>query len=469
MIIPDTSRRAKPAVLQALYDHEAGLISETELNSKLNRLKTLDNRSQIEDLLLQNKFKHNYALTLNGGNEINRYYISGNFLGNRGYDVGGKTESINLNIKDQLRIAKWLSADFGVSTSFDNSTYAPLGATSYFGMKMPYEMLKDENGNLTSWSHYKSETELERLRNIGLYDETYNPLSDMEHISSTKKSTYLRLQGGFSVKFMEGLKLDLSYQTERENAYSKTVYDKESNDAKKEINDAAQLIDNEIIKNIPDGGQIFDTRGSSISYTMRTQINFDRVFNKKHYVTALAGAERRSVANTSTATHHFGYNDGNLEYISINAKELASLKATQSINDSYSYNESAYNYYIETEDRYISFYSNVGYTYDSKYTLTASARIDDSNLFGSDPKYRYLPMWSLGGSWNINKESFMSSVNWVNVLALRATYGINGNVVRKVGPFLQAEAIYNPDAQETGTRILFPPNKSLRWEKNSRD
>ncbi|MDD4200992.1 MAG: hypothetical protein PHS19_06380, partial [Eubacteriales bacterium] len=108
-----------------------------------------------------------------------------------------------------------------------------------------------------------------------------------------------------------------------------------------------------------------------------------------------------------------------------------------------------------------------GYTYDNKYTATASARIDDSNLFGSDPKYRYLPMWSLGGSWNISKEEFMASAGCLDALTIRATYGINGNVVRKVGPFLQAEAIYNPEAEETGTRILFPPNRSLRWEKTA--
>lgn len=460
-------RATKPKALQALYDHEEGLISDIQLNETLNSLKKLDHREQIEDLLLQNKFKQQYNLSLSGGNDKNKYYASINYIGNRGYDKGGNTKNVNINIKDQIQITKWLSADLGISSSLDHNTNAPLNALSYFTMNMPYEVLKDEKGELTSWSKFKSEKEMERLRGLGLYDETYNPLTDRKYVSGSGKSNYIRLQGALNVKFMEGLNLNLMYQTEMGASKSKTVYGKESYYAKKTINDAAQIKNGEIIKNVPDGGQVFENRGDHKSYTLRAQLNFNRLFAQKHQVTAIAGAERRAVSASSTTSHKFGYNEANLQYISVNAKDLANIKGTQSIYDTYSYNEAANNVFTDAEDRYISFYANAGYTYNNKYSITGSVRVDDSNLFGSDPKYRYLPMWSAGVNWNIKKESFLEKAAWLDKLNIRLTYGINGNVVRKVGPFLQAQNLYNPDALDVSTRILYPPNKSLRWEKTA--
>lgn len=458
-------RATKPKALQALYDHESGLLSDQALANTLDRLRRLDNREQIESLLLQPKFKQQYNLSLAGGTEVNRYYASVNYISGRGYDKGGSSRAVNLNLKDQIKITKWLDADLGVAVSLNNNTFAPLNATSYFTMNMPYEMLKDEAGNLTSWSKFKSEKELERLRQLGLYDETYNPLTDRDHILGSGSGNYIRMQGGLNVRFMEGLKLNIMYQTERGASYSKTIYDKDSYFAKKTINDAAQLKNGEIIKNVPDGGQIYENRGDSKAYTFRGQLNFDRNFAGKHQVNVIAGAEMRAVALSSTRTHRFGYNDATMQYISVNGKDLANIKGTQSIYDDFSYNETQENAYQYNEDRYISFYANAGYTFLNKYNFTASVRVDDSNLFGSDPKFRYLPMWSAGVNWNLKKENFLLKTSWINKLNLRVTYGINGNVVRKIGPFLQAMSLYNAASESVATRIIYPPNKSLRWEK----
>ncbi len=56
--------------------------------------------------------------------------------------------------------------------------------------------------------------------------------------------------------------------------------------------------------------------------------------------------------------------------------------------------------------RYLSLYANAAYTFNYKYTLNASLRIDQSNLFGSDPNNQYKPIWAIGGAWKISQESF---------------------------------------------------------------
>ena len=54
-------------------------------------------------------------------------------------------------------------------------------------------------------------------------------------------------------------------------------------------------------------------------------------------------------------------------------------------------------------------------------------RFDVIEIFSvSNPKYRYLPLWSVSGRWIFSNESFLSDNEIVNNLALRASYGLRG-------------------------------------------
>src|SRR5690606_39021296 len=76
-------------------------------------------------------------------------------------------------------------------------------------------------------------------------------------------------------------------------------------------------------------------------------------------------------------------------------------------------------------DRFLSQYINAAYTYDGKYTLSASARRDASNLFGVNANQRGVPLWSTGMAWTISEESFYR-LDWMPYLKLRSTYGYAG-------------------------------------------
>lgn len=79
----------------------------------------------------------------------------------------------------------------------------------------------------------------------------------------------------------------------------------------------------------------------------------------------------------------------------------------------------------EFRSRFSSYYSNVAYTYNQKYSINGSLRMDKSNLFGLDKSAQNKPIWSVGGKWLVTGEKFISAVTWLNSLALRATYGVN--------------------------------------------
>lgn len=111
----------------------------------------------------------------------------------------------------------------------------------------------------------------------------------------------------------------------------------------------------------------------------------------------------------------------------------------------------------------LSYFGMLDYNYADKYYLQASLRADGSSLFGADN--RWGTFYSVGASWNIHKENFMQDLSFVNLLKLRASYGLNGNnniaAYRAFGVYASTQ--YNG---ATGMRPSRPANPNLSWEKN---
>lgn len=460
-------RAAQPKALEALYTNEANgkLPSDPQLAATLNQLRGLDNSNQIKDLLLQKAIKQQHYLTSYGGNDVNTYRVSLNYIGNRGHAKEGHNDEVNLSLLDHINLLKWLDLGLGANANLSKSKSGAINGLGYYRSVMPYEVLKDENGAISNWNYRKSDYEINRLKGLGMLDESYNPLNEMNQYEGNSRSNYLRFNGNLKADLIPGLSLQLLYQIEKGSSYNKSYYKKNSFLVRNMVNDATTIIDGK--RQIPYGGQIYESRGDWSAYTARAQANFDKEIAPKHHTTAVMGFEQRSTASTSTSVHRMGYDDTNLKYIPVNADSLALIKGTQSVNGDFRYDETQYNNFSAPEDRFVSVYANVGHTYDDKYSVTGSVRIDDSNLFGTDPKYRHLPLWSAGASWQIAKESFMKNVTWVDKLSLRLTYGLNGNVAKTVGPYLKAYVVYNPEAGAMATTIDSPPNKTLRWERTA--
>ena len=111
----------------------------------------------------------------------------------------------------------------------------------------------------------------------------------------------------------------------------------------------------------------------------------------------------------------------------------------------------------------LSFFGMLDYNYAEKYYLQASLRFDGSSLFGNEN--RWGTFYSVGASWNIHKEDFLNDLSFVNLLKLRASYGLNGN--NNIAPY-RAYGVYS-SAQYNGTTGMLPSrpaNPYLSWEKN---
>lgn len=463
-------RYAVNPVVDLLFQHKKALITDAQLAEGLNKYRQMDNREQLKDFYLRTGIMHQHNLSLAGGNAANRYIASVNYMGNYGNAKYSNNERLGFTLRDNMQFFSWLSADLGVAASFTKSQ-GDSGMGSYLGFltgSPSYYMLQDEAGNPLNILRSKSDMELARLRSIGLRDETYSPITNRQEETFLNKNSYYRVQLGLNFKLAEGLNLDVKYQTENSSGKSRNLYSKNSYLVRSMINNAAQYNSDKktLTLNVPVGGQLSETRGDSYSYTFRTQLNFQKEIGKQ-YITALAGAERRLTRETATQAYYMGYDDNSLGFKPIN-NLMFPLSGTEAVGGSFNWENSLYNNLTFRENRFVSFYGNASYTYDYKYDVTASIRIDQSDLFGTDPKYQYRPLWSLGTSWHMAQEEFMKEADWINKLSLRLTYGIGGNVSKDAGPFLTLLAAqYNSWINDFGSEISNPPNPALRWEKTA--
>lgn len=136
---------------------------------------------------------------------------------------------------------------------------------------------------------------------------------------------------------------------------------------------------------------------------------FDKTFSGEHHFTAMAGYSYENYQSRSSFLASKGYVNE-----SLGNENLASGNP-----ETYSISNGAY----KTE--LVSAMTRLNYSYDNRYFVTFTARADGSSKFGKDNKWAFFPSGALG--WKINEESFLKDAKWLDVLKIRASYGVSGN------------------------------------------
>jgi TonB-linked SusC/RagA family outer membrane protein len=113
--------------------------------------------------------------------------------------------------------------------------------------------------------------------------------------------------------------------------------------------------------------------------------------------------------------------------------------------------------------------ARVNYSYQGKYLLSASVRRDGSSVLYSDNRWANFPAASVG--WRVSDEEFMGGTrNWLNSLKLRAGWGITGSA--KIDPYSSVSIVESTnmslggEAQAIFRNSQFITNPSLGWEKS---
>ena len=463
-------------LFQLYRDQAKGKLSQQEVNSTLNEWRNRDYLRDFKRYVWQPIISKRYNISVESGNNRSQNYASLQYEDTDERIVTEKTRALNLYLKNTYQLTPWLKSTIGVNgryTAVDavaeqvRNLYTDylkqprytrlLGTNPYAG----FNLVAPINGHI-----------LEQIAgNDAFRSYSFNLLESIAQEHQKQYNLSLRPFANLQVSILKGLQYQSYFQYELNTRNSETFFGKDTYYMRLRHNQLVKqdATTQKFSSELPEGGYYEQEKGQTQHYTFRQQLDFNRTFAEAHNVTALLGFEmRQHYTPRNTKEMQYGYDEQTLSFPTLNWKDLYNPGVTSYLYGRQSLSLSR-NQQSETKHRFISFYSTLGYSYDQKYNLTGSVRVDQADMFGADPKYKYRPLWSVGGSWNLHREDFFYG-NVVNLLKLRLTYGVSGNVDQTTTPFLRGRLLTDvrgayPSQQYLQFNDTDLPNPKLRWEK----
>ncbi|NTE04448.1 TonB-dependent receptor [Agrobacterium tumefaciens] len=367
----------------------------------------------VDEATQQGKIQ-NHNVSISGGTPDVKYFISGDYLDQKGVIKGYNFKRIGLRSNLDLNVTSFLTVGtslFLTSNNDDGGRANLLFATAM----SPYGQEYNVNG---TYKIFPMEPEQ-------LYT---NPLLGLK-TTRISRTTNINGNGYAEIKFpgvLSGLKYRLNagytYFPKREGSYVGRL----AND----LNGTARSFN-----------------ASTNSYTLENILTYSKDIKKHHFdITALYSAQERKYNETTAGAVGFINDELGLDNIGAGATQTSG-----SYRDRYGLNSQM---------------GRLFYSYDSRYLLTLTARRDGSSVFGANTtKYGVFPSAAIG--WNITNESFMKNIKAINNLKLRLSYGKTGNEAVDVYRTITTEgSVRSPfnGISTIGVTASNLGNSSLQWE-----
>ena len=372
------------------------------------------------EVLRNGEFK-NIQFGATGGTKAMKYYISAGYQGDQGIMLKSNFQKLNFRTKFDIELSKRVKLNVNLNPSYTAKESPSENLTNFWRYPtwLPYQhnalTAAFVNQN-TQWANIRPGDYAHPRHFIGLaYNAVYpdgstlyypdgttfnilsgnpsnsaqnNPMASLLSHDINAKS--YGLQGGTTLNF--NITNGLDFKT------MNTVYVKY--DTKFDWSDRNAEGDGIVNKGI-----YFDN--SYVDLLTENTLNYKKDFGN-HSFDVLAGYTAQSTKNTATQTT-------GLDYAS---DEFNTLNNALFIDKAGTFGS-------KNEIGLLSYLGRVNYAYKSKYLLSISYRTDGSSYFANGKKWGNFPAASIG--WAVNKEPFLSSVDWLNKLNFRTSYGVSGN------------------------------------------
>lgn len=386
--------------------------------------------------LEQTATRTDIGLNVSGGGQTNQYYFSAGYLNDKGIALDSEYKRFNLRSNITSNVTKWLTAgaNIGFTHSIQNypiSEDSSTGNVIQAGRLIPSfypEFERKADGS------YKLDEHGKRIPDFGTYRPAgaipnWNlpatlPLDKNERMrDEVSARTFLEI----TFPFLDGLKFKTSYNFDLIN-YNAWDYENPA------LGPAAIT-----------GGSTSRTNNRTFSWTWNNLFTYQHEFGD-HHINVLLGQEAYSYRwdNLVAAREKMGM------------PGYSELAAGAVLTEGTGYR----NNYTLT-----GYLSRIEYDYHNRYFLSASYRRDGSSRFAAAT--RWGNFWSLGGSWRIDRESFMQGTgSWLSALLLKASYGAQGN--DNLGTYYASEGLYDivSNLGNSGLISARLASPDLKWETN---
>lgn len=371
---------------------------------------------------------------MEGGNEEFRWSTSADYNDTQGAMKGSSRKVFNGSITLMYSIKNLIFKN-QTNIGITNSRESNYGSFSNYANQQPYNAPYDENGNIVRYFDDFYANPNSRTQNP-LYDATLN---------SFDKSKYQDISNNFSIEWniFDGLKLrgqlGISGQTHSSDYFLPAEHSKFNTDEYKSASGYFRR-----------GLYRYGT-GENQNYDGALTLSYTKIIADKHQLYTGLDYSITEYKSHSYGFEAEGFSNENMNYI----------------NNALQYKKDATPSGSKSTNRRIGLTANVNYTYDNRYFLDLSLRMDGSSNYGTDKKYA--PFWSTGIGWNLHHESFLKENDVLTQLRLKASYGETGSMNFSS---LATETSYkyvtnNKYLNWTGAYLVGLGNPDLTWQKTA--
>ena len=371
-----------------------------------------------QDLFFRKGLVQSYQLSANGGNDITKYYVSGDYLNQEGIAIGVNYQQYSARANVEVQPSKAIKFGLNLSPSYsiledpgvegkDALTHIVVGMNPV--VESSTGALGTNVGDNVSYAWGTSRVSpIAEAMNVDRSTKTFRAISTAYAEINILKDLRFKTSVNFDIHNSNSYRFTLAFITR---------------------NRAAS------------GARSGYTR---INFVNENTLNYVKTFGK-HNLDILAGYSYST----------FKFDDFSISGTGFASDDVPTLNAASSTSGTSS----------ERKNVLISYFGRAQYNYADKYLFQASIRRDGSSKFGDNTKWGVFPSFSAG--WRLSEEQFMQDVSLISDLKLRASWGLAGN--NGVGDYDQVARLIYANYSYGGTLVngQVPdnfPNPDLSWE-----
>lgn len=350
-----------------------------------------------QDEIMQQGNSENYSLNLTGGSEYFTYGLSGNITNEKGTFLGSNFKKKSIRSRNEYKK--------GRLTVEANLVYAETDRRD-----VPYSV-KDAYFQSPLLPVYDDKEKYGYAMQINQLPKFENAVGVNHYNDNSNRIQYFNGNARLSLELLRGMKFVTNLSLANSNYFTYSYHPPYRANANDPLIPFAQLQDN---------------RGNERQRLMENLLYYDRSFGK-HSLNLLAGytalekTYNNVLATADGKTTIYSVKDGQISSDIVPGGFLDPLFNTMDGAKGGTFSATGTRWQTDR----LSWLGRVNYAYDGKYLLQLAVRRDGSSKFGVNRRYGTFPSVSVG--WNIQSESFMQSLTWLNMLKLRASYGQLGN------------------------------------------
>ncbi|MBV9986484.1 MAG: TonB-dependent receptor [Chitinophagaceae bacterium] len=381
-----------------------------------------------------------YNLSASGGNEKTTFYMSGGYFKQEGTTIATDMDRVNAAMRVTNRATDKLTLNMNVQVGSTRQN-TPLNGGAFGNPVLSSYFI------LPTRSAYKADGSYNILTSDFPTNNTFNTIYLAYTDKRYLKELGLRGSGSAEYKILDNLRfksaIGIDYNSLEETQYNNPFY-----------GDGAVLATGSPVSgpnvqyNTGTTGRIFEYFTRYTNYDWTNTLDYNGKISRSGDFTfnAQVGYEAQLSKLYSISSQGTGFP---LTTLLVTGQSTATPKTASSTFSDYAFT---------------SQFASGGLNYKDRYVVSGTFRRDASSRFGINN--RYGNFWSVGASWNVSNEGFMQNISAINLLKLRASYGVTGNAGIGNYDWIAGDvsgANYN---QSPGYAPGAVGNNDLTWELN---